>query len=455
VTAFGRDYQNPWLVRGMVDSGHRLRNGAALAELAQQVGRDSAAGSADSGAALCVLAYRLLEQDSAPAVQVAEMDQRIGAYLQAGPTTPHAKRWSLSLLFVLGRLWLEHGDLARARNALQRCVAMDVIGFSPLLCNRVVEAHLILGSLDIAQGARAAAAAQWRTGIQLAHRAVTGDWRNALGDIEHPAEFGLPELASILEYASACAFALAHIDDVQSKHWWWLHPRRDRLSQSRKTAKALQHAQLGLRSVQAELQNYVHQADNFVQQLQRSEAERGGLQTVVEHQGRELDAYRTQTDEYVRRITAVEAHALQKEAELAQQALLAQVQAEQIAAQQNELNSYRVQAQQMLEQINAKQDELGSYRLQAQQMSEQITMQQNQLSSASLAAQELAQSLSSLQAELLRSRDQQAQCTDQVSELTQRLALREQELQLMCQSASWQVTRPLRFLSASLKRGQP
>jgi hypothetical protein len=33
--------------------------------------------------------------------------------------------------------------------------------------------------------------------------------------------------------------------------------------------------------------------------------------------------------------------------------------------------------------------------------------------------------------------------------------LREQELQLMCQSASWQVTRPLRFLSASLKRGQP
>jgi ubiquinone/menaquinone biosynthesis C-methylase UbiE len=485
VTAFARDYQNPWLVRGMVDIGHRLREAAALAQLAEQVAREAPPESADAGAALCVLAYRLLEQRSAPVAQVEGMNQRIESYLQAGPKTPHGERWSLSLLFVLGKLWLEHGDFARARSALKRCAAMDAISFSPLLCNRVVESHLILGSLEIAQGARTAAENHWRAGIQMAQRAVGGNWRNALGDLDRPAEFGLPELASVLEYASACAFALAHADEAESKHWWWLHPRRDRLSQSRKTAKELHHARLGLQSVRTELQNYVRQAEDFMQQLQCGAEERGGLQALAESQAKELEVYRAQSEEFVRQLASVEAHALQKEAEigerdqqlqeLTQQLMALQTQTAQLTAQQNELSSYQlqaqmmveqitaqqdelgryhVQAQQMAEQINTQQDQLGSYRLQTQQMTEQITMQQNELSSSKVQAQQMMAQLTSLHEELARSRDQEAQSSAQVSELTQRVAQRELELQRLKRSISWRVTRPFRFVSARLKREQ-
>lgn len=569
VTAFARDYQNPWLVRGMVDIGHRLRNGAALEQLTAQVAREAPAGSADAGAALCVQAYRLLEQRSVAAERVAAMEQRIEYYLQAGAKTPHALRWDLSLLFVLGRLWLEHGDFARARAALERCAAIDPMRFSPLLCNRVVEARLILGNLAIAQHDRMAAVEQWRAGIRLAQRAVGGDWSSALGDLDHPAEFGLPELASILEYASACAFALAHADEVESKQWWWLHPRRDRLSQARKTAKALQHAQLGLQALQTELQNYARQADTFVQQLEHSAAERAGLLVSAKNYADELSAYRIQSEAYASRLAAVEAHALQKEHELTQrdqqaqdltqQLMSTQAQLAQAGIQQDELNSYRLQAQQMMAQITAQQeelasyesqaqsmagqitaqedelgryrlqaqqlaeqiigqqnelgkyesqaqrmvgeitskenelggyrsqaqqmaqqisaqqeqldsdrlhmqqmaekinnqrDEIDSYRLQTQQMAEKITMQQNELSSAQLQSSHLTAQLASMRDALQLSRDQEARSAATAAQLTQLIAQRELELQRMLQSASWRVTRPLRYISASLK-GRP
>ena len=517
VTAFARDYHNPWLVRAMVDIGHRLHDPVALARLAEQTARTAPSGSADAGAALCVLAYRMLEQAAVPVVQVAELAQRIEGYLLSGPETAHGRRWMLSLLFVMGKLWLQHGEFAQARSALERCVAMDPLSFSPLLCNRVVEAQLILGNLDVAHGAAAAAAAHWRAGIALARHAVAGDWRGALGDLDNPVEFGLPELASILEYASACAFALAHAHDIGIKQWWWLHPRRDRISQSRKTAKELQHTRMGLQSVQGELQRYVRQAEEFVQLLQRGAEERSGLLAAADGQQQELAAYRAQSDAFARQLAAVESHALQKEAELLErdqqaqelvrQLTAAQTQVELAAHQKNELTSYQVQAERMMELIAAKDLELDNYRAQQQslneqldaqqielnssraqilQMAEQINMQQKELTNfqsqllqQSAQLQNLEQALvrsraehadavvsrhalaklsadqiADLQAELALCHSQEMQRAAEVDALTQHLLQAELSLKKMQHSSSWRVTRPLRYVSARLKRSQ-
>src|SRR5690606_34796395 len=237
VTTFANNYRNPWLVRSMVDTGHRLSDQVELHALAQEVYTSSESGSVDQGAALCVLAYQLLADRNAVAEQVTEAAQRISAYVQLPTQSPHGIRWRVSLLFVLGRLWMELGDFGSASVAFEDCVAIDALAFSPLLCNRIVEAHLILGILAITTSRREAARNHWQAGINTAQQAVTADWRASLGNISSPAEFGLPELASVLEYASSCAYALAHIEESDCKYWWWLHLYRDRLSQTRIIAR--------------------------------------------------------------------------------------------------------------------------------------------------------------------------------------------------------------------------
>lgn len=345
VTTYGRDYDNPWLVRSMVDTGHRLREEDALTALAEAVCASAAPDAPDRGAALCVLAYQLLASGAPPTAPIDDLAARIEAYMAAGPATPHGQRWTVSLLFALAKLWLGHGDFTRARTALERCVSVDALAFSPLLCNRTVEAHLLLGSLEIAAGAQAAAVAHWRAGIAVAQRAVLADWTASVGDVANPAEFGLPELASVLEYASSCAYALAHAGEIAHKPWWWLHPRRDRLSQAARVARQLQHTQLATREMQGELTRYTQQAAEFVRLQELDRVALGHAHGLLERQAAELEAYGAQTDalqgelsayarqaaEYVRqqeadRVALHQAHAL-----LAQQAAELQAYASQAA----------------------------------------------------------------------------------------------------------------------------
>jgi SAM-dependent methyltransferase len=365
VTSYGRDYVNPWLPRALVDSGHRLRDGAALAALCEQVLLTAAPDSPDRGAALCVLAYQLLATGQARTAQIEALAQRVAAYLAAGPKTPHGVRWQVALHFVLGKLWLGHGDFIMARAALVACTALDPLVFSPLLCNRVIEARLILGSLDLAAGQRDGAVAHWRAGIALAARAVSGDWAAALGDLAAPAEFALPELASVFEYASACGYALAHVDEVHSKPWWWLHPRRDRLSQAAAGAKQLRHTKEALEHQQAELGRYARQADDLVRLAQAGRDREAQLQTELQQNGAMLASYRRQADEFAHQVAALQA--------IAQAA----------GAQRDELAAYRAQADEYARQVaalqaiaqaaGAQRDELAAYRAQADEYARQVT----------------------------------------------------------------------------------
>ncbi|QWA09345.1 hypothetical protein GTU79_18335 [Sodalis ligni] len=112
----------------MVDIGYRQKNQAGLISFCEKVYIQNQDNSADTGAALCVLGYQLLNiRNSAPFEDIERLAQRVSAYVGANPTTPHAVRWVVSLHFIVGKLWLKAGAHDRAKSAFDQCVLIDPI----------------------------------------------------------------------------------------------------------------------------------------------------------------------------------------------------------------------------------------------------------------------------------------------------------------------------------------
>ena len=268
VTAFARDYKNPWLVRGMVDIGWRQKNKALLAELTEKVIDTNHNNSADAGAALCVKGYQLLNKQEMTSIDtINDFVERVEEYIVSKPETPHAIRWMISLHFVIAKLWLQAGMHDKARIAFKKCVEIDPLQFSPLLANRTVEAYLYLGKLSLNSGDEASAREAWKAGISAAQSAVTADWQLSLGDLSAPVEFALPELSSILDFASNCAYALTNLDDFKDKPWWWLQLQRS------------PHAQfVSLKSQCDSLRTQILSLDTFA----------ASLRDVIQHQTTQL-----------------------------------------------------------------------------------------------------------------------------------------------------------------------
>ncbi len=208
VTAFARDYDNPWLVRSMVSIGQRA-TGSLLFSIAARAVNECRPGSPDMGAALCVLGYHFLESPQCSPKGVAETRDRVRAFDAAADASPHAQRWRCSCWFVVGRLLMSIGDMEGARESFERCVGVDVLSFSPLLATKTVEARWWLGVLAARGGDLAQARVHWRSGMEEARRAAAADWRDVIGDPERPLAFGLPELSQVLDQAARCAWALA------------------------------------------------------------------------------------------------------------------------------------------------------------------------------------------------------------------------------------------------------
>lgn len=335
VTTFAANYDNPWLVRGMVDIGHRIADKTELQALAQEVYSSSEGGSVDQGAALCVIAYQLITDRTATAEHIAGIAGRITDYVQIPIQSPHGIRWRVSLLFVLGKLWMEVGDFSRAIATFENCVAIDAMAFSPLLCNRTVEARLILGALAVSTDDKDAARRHWQAGITTAQQAVTTDWRASLGDISHPAEFGLPELASVLEYASSCAYALANLEEIDTKYWWWLHLYRDRLSQTRIIARQLAEARDNNQALTASLQTKQHELNLQGEHLVV-------FQTIIANKQRELDLQGEH-------LVAFQADIAGKQVELDLQGKYIVEFQDQISRQQNEIVSHQKSMKDLIE----------------------------------------------------------------------------------------------------------
>jgi hypothetical protein len=213
---FAAGYDNPWLYRTMVQMGERLTDDAKLARLAEYVIGNARPGSADQGAALAVLGYRVLENraDNVAPVLLGAM----ATYYDQGGDEPHVVRWRVSLAFLAGRLSELVGDREAAKLWYGRTASDDWKKFSTILATKAIGAAFFAGRIFLAEQDADAAWPWFQRGVDIALEAAGADHRKELGGGEGLLSFYLPELAEVIDMGSQCANALAN------RHLWARDP---------------------------------------------------------------------------------------------------------------------------------------------------------------------------------------------------------------------------------------
>jgi SAM-dependent methyltransferase len=213
VVDFAAGYDNPFLYRVLVQMGERLGDDVKLGRLAWWAAEHTREGSADQGAAVCVMGYRAVE--TGDVVLARDVLDRIGRFRDASAgddVNPHVARWRLSLAFVAGRLAEMTGDLDAAISWYHAAAHSDWRRFSALLATKCVAAAVHEARLHLARADAATARACVQHGLAQALAALQAPSRDIVGDPAQPIAFGLQELAEVADMGSQCANALAHAD---------------------------------------------------------------------------------------------------------------------------------------------------------------------------------------------------------------------------------------------------
>jgi hypothetical protein len=216
---FGAAYDNPWLYRTMVQMGERLGDEVKLARLAELVIEVSREGSADRGAAIAVLGYRVLELRLTDLV--GKIIPLIAAYSDTAvdeDTPVHVRRWRISLAFLAGRLSELIGDRDAARGWYRDAAHGEWAAFSPLLATKAIAASFYEARLHLADGDGPSAIACFKQGVQTALEAAAFPHEEQMGAAGEPLPFYLTELAEVIDMGSQCANAVAHF------HLWQRDP---------------------------------------------------------------------------------------------------------------------------------------------------------------------------------------------------------------------------------------
>lgn len=208
---FGSAYDNPWLYRSMVQMGERLGDDVMLARMAECVIEDAGEQSADRGAAIAVLGYRVLEMRRADlALSVLPLISSYVAHPLTDDMPLHVRRWRISLAFLAGRLSELTGDHGAAKRWYRQSAEADWSGFSPLLATKSIAASFYEARLHLADGDSQTALACFRHGTDTALRAAEFPHERQMDAHGQPLPFYLQELAEVIDMGSQCANALAH-----------------------------------------------------------------------------------------------------------------------------------------------------------------------------------------------------------------------------------------------------
>lgn len=213
LVAFGDHYDNPWLYRTLVQMGERFHDKSLLIDLAARVLGEAQMDSADFGAALSVLAYALLEQGDAGLIDDAL--NLIQAYREVDSRNPHVARWKISATFAGAKLLLAKGERQAAAHYFSDVAGMDFTVFSPLIATKTIASCFMLGTMRLADGDAAGAAASFAAGVHAGRKALHADDLNAIGNVENPLAFGFKELAEVADMAGQCATALRWLPHFQ------------------------------------------------------------------------------------------------------------------------------------------------------------------------------------------------------------------------------------------------
>nr|WP_312196776.1 methyltransferase domain-containing protein [Brucella anthropi] len=223
VSAFARDYDNPWLIKSVVAMGMRVQSETLLDNIQQNVLVTADRTSTDFGAALCGHIYALMRHSIPTETQFQELQEAILQYAAIYSPTPHQLRWQVSLLFVGGELAKKLGKTDHARELYNRCAAIDVMPYSPLLGNKTLDALYQLAVLAIVNHDTAEARSLLEKSITEAKRLVSGSWLNVIGTPEKPLTFGFPEISQLMDKAARAVYMLDMLDDCKLKPGLFYH----------------------------------------------------------------------------------------------------------------------------------------------------------------------------------------------------------------------------------------
>jgi len=202
----------PWLMYSMVNISHRLRNPEALSDLAKKVLESSPKHSNDYMAALCVMAYRTLEQRGDDSSGIEKVIQLIDEVVGTAPADAMGLRWKVSLLFVKGKLLQAIGDLIHAKATYIECANHDVRAFGVHLATKTTEACFIAGRIAHSLGDLDEARLCWQRGVGIGDQLLGVSLEDILINRSHPNLFnhgdGVREYATAWDNIARCANGL-------------------------------------------------------------------------------------------------------------------------------------------------------------------------------------------------------------------------------------------------------
>ncbi len=217
VVNFGRDYENPWIVRGVVTRGQRLLNPEKLLQKQLQILHDLDEKTVDYAAALCGYAYSVVEKDTFNDEEVSLLLGKIDTILKLKVPGVHHLRWNVSLAFVAGELCKRLGKTECALQYFEYCVGLDVLEYSPLLGNKTLDAYFEIALIQIGFGNIKSAREALAKSVTEVNRLAGADTLNIIGSEQTPCTFGYPEMAQLFDKASRAVYMLDIFDSLPDR----------------------------------------------------------------------------------------------------------------------------------------------------------------------------------------------------------------------------------------------
>ncbi|WP_439836962.1 class I SAM-dependent methyltransferase [Aeromonas enteropelogenes] len=220
VVNFGRDYENPWIVRGVVTCGQRLLNPENLLQKQQQILHDMDERTVDYAAALCGTAYSVVEKGTFNDEEVSQVLGKIDTILKLKEPGAHHLRWNVSLAFVAGELCKKIGKTECALQYFEYCAGLDVLEYSPLLGNKTLDAYFEIALIQIGFGNAELAREALEKSVTEVNRLAGAGALNIIGSEQSPFTFGYPEMAQLFDKASRAVYMLDVFDSLSYRPEW-------------------------------------------------------------------------------------------------------------------------------------------------------------------------------------------------------------------------------------------
>lgn len=218
IVAFAKEYQNPWILRGVVTRGQRLLDKNLLLEKQRELLLTYPESSVDYAAALCGYLHAVLENELYQNNDIVdELSAKVDMYLSQQLASPHHIRWNVSIAHAAGVLYKNLGNATQAFEYFKYVTQIDVTQFSPLLGNKTLDAYFDMAILHISLDQVDLAKENLLAIVDEVKRISQSDWINVIGNPSEAFPFGFPEMSQLFDKAARAVYVLNKLDSVKNR----------------------------------------------------------------------------------------------------------------------------------------------------------------------------------------------------------------------------------------------